>query len=106
MSPWLYWPLVAVLLIALLLLIGLAQFYAWKLAVDLYTAWFMWRCRRDPLFFARRVLKVEVTTAQRVALLGHQASRRVGKPRRFSAPYGRHDSVDAIVYALKARLWL
>lgn len=106
MSPWLYWPLVAVLLIAFLACLGAAMLCLWIAVVDLYTAWFMRRCRRDPVFFARRVLKVEVTTAQRVALLGHQASRRVGKPRRFSAPYGRHDSVDAIVYALKARLWL
>lgn len=47
-----------------LLFVGLIMMVAWIALVEAYTAYFRWRCRRDPVYFAKHVLKLPVSQWQ------------------------------------------
>lgn len=64
MSSFLYWPLVAIGFIIAVLVLGSIMCFAWVALVEIYTAYVRWRCRRDPVYFMKKVIGLEVTPYQ------------------------------------------
>lgn len=75
----------------LLMFIGLVMITVWVMVVDAYTAYFMWRCRRSPYYFAKHVLKLPVAQWQATHLhaVGHSVgkSHQIGKLLRLAKGY-------------------